>query len=669
MQDIGILGMLPALAAATSLASVNFSNNGATTAIIPDVCTTLVASTSIADFRSEPTAECSESYPPCSIFRADQNEAGELRSYGPKIQLGQDALNRTKLCLLGHSAVGKSTVAAALSRDPNFVPGRLSEGVNVTQTRLEGGTYVSIWDFAGREIFHAMHDALLPSDSALFLVLFDLRAAEEQQAEQLSYWLRLVSSRFAPGSLPKVVLVGTHRDLAPSDTTAAIPPRVLAEFGTVVDFRSPEVVLVASADAAAMAALSALAEATLAAIARQVQIPTPSVCKTLVECLDVSEQGGYQTRWLPWRDYARMVQPYVEPFGCSEDKLRLATRHLHRISRIVFVEAGGPSQDFVITNTAVLQALLGANLCSEQSQPFVQASSQGPVPLVDLARLVPLLAAPASLALLEHMQLCYSYEHVDMQRRRTVFYVFPMLLQQGQPRDLWGKSDAFDSHAGCKVSVVGSGSRQTIPEGAFCRVQVQLCRRLGPRSSGPNMHHANFALSLWHGGLWCANGIQAMVRLAPDRSSVLVHARATRNRSACAELVSTIEASIIETLHASPGFIVKKQICNPTHLQAYMADPQCFEAETARPLAQQIRDRRDLSPQHMPMHVQQLGFDAIGVDMQRLKISGVSAAPGGRSWLMRAGDERQPKPLNFGATPQYGLHRVCCQHRTHLPQT
>jgi GTPase SAR1 family protein len=63
-----------------------------------------------------------------------------------------------------------------------------------------------IWDFAGQDIYYAVHQLFL-SPNALYLVVWDIRRRPEEA--RVSFWLNSIQTR-APNAA--VVLVGTHVD-------------------------------------------------------------------------------------------------------------------------------------------------------------------------------------------------------------------------------------------------------------------------------------------------------------------------------------------------------------------------------------------------------------------------------------------------------------------------
>lgn len=69
---------------------------------------------------------------------------------------------------------------------------------------------LSIWDFAGQEIYHAAQEAFF-SERALYLVVWDMtKNSEKDMDKYVQFWIDLIQSR-APGST--IIVVGTHADI------------------------------------------------------------------------------------------------------------------------------------------------------------------------------------------------------------------------------------------------------------------------------------------------------------------------------------------------------------------------------------------------------------------------------------------------------------------------
>ncbi|GBG27419.1 Rab family GTPase [Hondaea fermentalgiana] len=75
----------------------------------------------------------------------------------------------------------------------------------------------TIWDYAGQEVFYALHHIFLTREGGVFMVVFDMQELlikQEKAVEYLSFWLNSVKLH-APAA--PIILVGTHYDEAAID--------------------------------------------------------------------------------------------------------------------------------------------------------------------------------------------------------------------------------------------------------------------------------------------------------------------------------------------------------------------------------------------------------------------------------------------------------------------
>ncbi|GBG25738.1 F-box/WD repeat-containing protein 7 [Hondaea fermentalgiana] len=85
------------------------------------------------------------------------------------------------------------------------------------KTQSDQKIYFTIWDFAGQDVFYALHHIFLTREGGVFMVVFDMQellSKQERAVEYLSFWLNSVKLR-APTA--PIILVGTHYDEASVD--------------------------------------------------------------------------------------------------------------------------------------------------------------------------------------------------------------------------------------------------------------------------------------------------------------------------------------------------------------------------------------------------------------------------------------------------------------------
>ncbi|GBG35183.1 Ras-related protein Rab-27A, partial [Hondaea fermentalgiana] len=75
----------------------------------------------------------------------------------------------------------------------------------------------TIWDYAGQDVFYALHHIFLTREGGVFMVVFDMQellTKEDQAVEYLSFWLNSIKLH---ASNAPIILVGTHYDEASVD--------------------------------------------------------------------------------------------------------------------------------------------------------------------------------------------------------------------------------------------------------------------------------------------------------------------------------------------------------------------------------------------------------------------------------------------------------------------
>jgi len=134
---------------------------------------------------------------PTQIRQKNKSPANpsEILEYYFRILAEKQPLNEAKLILLGHGAVGKTSLVNRLVNDTFDKHEKKTPGIRITQwpIRLIGSEDIRlhIWDFGGQEIMHSTHQFFLTQRSLYLLVLNGRQGHEDSDAE---YWLNLIKS-------------------------------------------------------------------------------------------------------------------------------------------------------------------------------------------------------------------------------------------------------------------------------------------------------------------------------------------------------------------------------------------------------------------------------------------------------------------------------------------
>jgi small GTP-binding protein len=125
----------------------------------------------------------------------DYNNPAAIISYWQKLKQGQRKhLNEAKVILIGHGAVGKTSLARQLI-DHDFKPDEnKTEGIDIRHWQIvarEETVNLRVWDFGGQEIMHATHQFFLTERSLYLLVL---NARKDEGNNDVEYWLKIIES-------------------------------------------------------------------------------------------------------------------------------------------------------------------------------------------------------------------------------------------------------------------------------------------------------------------------------------------------------------------------------------------------------------------------------------------------------------------------------------------
>ncbi|KAL3692501.1 hypothetical protein R1sor_006152 [Riccia sorocarpa] len=161
-----------------------------------------------------------------SYFRILQNAGvlfGEAR-VGRIFLCGQPYAGKTRLhaSMIG-TGQKKNRIMKQLRKHANL---KRTKGMDVELLRDDGKMQITIWDFAGQEIFRALQSLLLPviTQACVFVVAFSPMEDDQRQLKhnlveafenELDSWLRFISSSYPISGtfLPEVLVVISHRDL------------------------------------------------------------------------------------------------------------------------------------------------------------------------------------------------------------------------------------------------------------------------------------------------------------------------------------------------------------------------------------------------------------------------------------------------------------------------
>lgn len=140
------------------------------------------------------------------------NGADALAAYLESRDQAPSELFEARVLFLGEGNVGKSSLVAALGRQP-FVENRsTTHGIEISSLYVDHPTLdrqirLSFWDFGGQEVYRVTHQFFF-SPRSLFVVVWNAR--EGREADDVEGWLKRILVRVGPSA--RVLLVATFGD-------------------------------------------------------------------------------------------------------------------------------------------------------------------------------------------------------------------------------------------------------------------------------------------------------------------------------------------------------------------------------------------------------------------------------------------------------------------------
>jgi len=138
-------------------------------------------------------------------------------------------LNEIKVMLVGDGGAGKTSLRRFFKQEPHSEREPETLGIALDTFALNAGPTditVRLWDFAGQEITHALHQFFL-TEGCVYLVVVEPRSDNEQSDAEK--WLKLIE-RYGKGT-PAIVVLNKQDTRTPGVTT-------LTEICFESDFRS-----------------------------------------------------------------------------------------------------------------------------------------------------------------------------------------------------------------------------------------------------------------------------------------------------------------------------------------------------------------------------------------------------------------------------------------------
>ena len=164
------------------------------------------------------------------LIRHGSNPNNVYKLYGKYVRLKKRLIPQVKVFIIGNSGVGKSTLTEALKIEASFltraftikrrVTGVDEKTVGIIPHDFESKSYgrVTFYDFAGHGEFYSSHAAFLHNvmqgSSPIFLLVVNISAENDKIKQNILYWLSFIENQCSIVKCAShVIVVGSHADI------------------------------------------------------------------------------------------------------------------------------------------------------------------------------------------------------------------------------------------------------------------------------------------------------------------------------------------------------------------------------------------------------------------------------------------------------------------------
>ena len=162
------------------------------------------------------------------LLRYGANPMDVYRFHGKILGTKQPLCPSVKIFIVGNPAVGKSTLTAALQKEPFWEILSIARKVSGVDEKTAGVIpyefeskkcgRITLYDFAGQREFYGSHAALLrnaiQSSPPIFLLVVNVNEENEMIKKNIIYWLSFIDNQcISVVNKPHIIIIGSHADL------------------------------------------------------------------------------------------------------------------------------------------------------------------------------------------------------------------------------------------------------------------------------------------------------------------------------------------------------------------------------------------------------------------------------------------------------------------------
>eukprot|EP01133_Synstelium_polycarpum_P001517 gene1517-1772_t len=465
-----------------------------------------------------------------------------IRDYLRDLIKGQEQCYRMKLMIVGQENVGKTTLIKTLREKKKMRPSTSNistDGIVIDNwvfpatfedagERRKQDVTLSVWDFAGQEIYYTTHQFFL-SERSIYIVVWNLLLAEEDS--RVEFWLQSITTRTKDAP---IIIVGTHLDDSNKAEAKRIKKRMRDKYCT----RFPSILAVKTVSCTNGKGVASLRETLENLVASQ-----PNMGESLprsymlLENLVKEETKKRTIPTIPWPDF---VQLGTICTITDEAELLRATMFLNQLGSLVYFPKEAGLRQLVILEPQWITVMLSSIITTKHSY-----AKDGVLPHKSLKQVWRAPLYPESLhvhlmALLEKFEISYNLggrtatqrlaanEHTVDEAANSLI---PSLLPHERPAHFASLWPPYDPRI--HLDQFGRNYKfEFIPNGFFSRLMVRIL---------------NFAQGearcYWRTGMLLARGEeQILIELNMARKLLSFVVRGRQSASLSRHVIETIQS-------------------------------------------------------------------------------------------------------------------------------
>ena len=507
-----------------------------------------------------------------------------------------------KVFIVGDSGAGKSTLTESLKKDISGLSGLLARVNPVSAEKKTTGIMphkissskmgkFQVYDLAGDKEFYSSHDAIIStslsvSSSAVFLLVVDLRPAPDDISHTIHYWLDFLQSKLSQNCpKPHLTIVGSHFDkMVQSEFTVKIEKLTsIQERAQTCGFDVKGIIamnsLIAKSDG--MTKLRRSLYASYESLRPQATMTFQSHCFHILLVSLSKDRQAIQIRTI-LDSCQKQLQHDVQKFLLkTPEGLCTLCDDLSERSLLLFFKNENALEEswIIIDQVALLSRVNGTVFASEGTKTYRELStSTGVVPLSRITAEFGDLDPNMITQFLKHLQFCVEIEQdalkviepdaaLDQTERH---FLFPSLVREQAPTDIWAKKDKFTDYSGWQL-------KSSNPEQFFSARFLQLLllriafQYAFPHSANqPSTNHPAIqrTCKVWKNGIYWEDEdlLSALVELHDDGRRVNILIRGQQGRVA---RIPALRLRIVQDV-----LRIKNEVCKNINIEELVLHPQ-----------------------------------------------------------------------------------------------